>query len=175
MSFYVFSFCVWRFGVLFCFLFLLFFFSSRRRHTRCALVTGVQTCALPICGLERVVQLAHALGGLHVDRVFLLEGAGLVAADEAEAANLARQVGQRELHRPGLAVEVVEAEPGEVADQHVARSEEHTSELQSLMRISYAVFCLKKKNSKPITNSTKLNSGLTNLISNSTSTSFLKS
>src|SRR3546814_5434831 len=29
------------------------------------------------------------------------------------------------------------------------RSEEHTSELQSLMRISYAVFCLKKKNKKP--------------------------
>src|SRR3546814_4721133 len=29
------------------------------------------------------------------------------------------------------------------------RSEEHTSELQSLMRISYAVFCLKKKNTKP--------------------------
>src|SRR3546814_20977172 len=29
-------------------LFYCFFFSSRRRHTRCALVTGVQTCALPI-------------------------------------------------------------------------------------------------------------------------------
>src|SRR3546814_5455946 len=29
-------------------LFCFFFFSSRRRHTRCALVTGVQTCALPI-------------------------------------------------------------------------------------------------------------------------------
>src|SRR3546814_2804359 len=28
--------------------YVLFFFSSRRRHTRCALVTGVQTCALPI-------------------------------------------------------------------------------------------------------------------------------
>src|SRR3546814_8485021 len=28
--------------------FFVFFFSSRRRHTRCALVTGVQTCALPI-------------------------------------------------------------------------------------------------------------------------------
>src|SRR3546814_4008948 len=28
-----------------------FFFSSRRRHTRCALVTGVQTCALPISGM----------------------------------------------------------------------------------------------------------------------------
>src|SRR3546814_15415856 len=33
----------------FCAVFL-FFFSSRRRHTRCALVTGVQTCALPISG-----------------------------------------------------------------------------------------------------------------------------
>src|SRR3546814_1000845 len=31
---------------------------------------------------------------------------------------------------------------------HVARSEEHTSELQSLMRISYAVFCFKKKTSQ---------------------------
>src|SRR3546814_5774031 len=29
-------------------MFAVFFFSSRRRHTRCALVTGVQTCALPI-------------------------------------------------------------------------------------------------------------------------------
>src|SRR3546814_2371104 len=29
-------------------MYFLFFFSSRRRHTRCALVTGVQTCALPI-------------------------------------------------------------------------------------------------------------------------------
>src|SRR3546814_7520107 len=38
---------------------------------------------------------------------------------------------------------------GEIGDYHVrsvSRSEEHTSELQSLMRNSYAVFCLKKKN-----------------------------
>src|SRR3546814_2134668 len=34
-----------------------------------------------------------------------------------------------------------------------ARSEEHTSELQSLMRIPYAVFCLKKKNITKLTNS----------------------
>src|SRR3546814_9069735 len=39
------------FCVLQCMLFF-FFFSSRRRHTRCALVTGVQTCALPICFLS---------------------------------------------------------------------------------------------------------------------------
>src|SRR3546814_2193775 len=37
---------------MFCWCF--FFFSSRRRHTRCALVTGVQTCALPICILLEV-------------------------------------------------------------------------------------------------------------------------
>src|SRR3546814_3678285 len=36
------------FAVIVILLLLFFFFSSRRRHTRCALVTGVQTCALPI-------------------------------------------------------------------------------------------------------------------------------
>src|SRR3546814_17861837 len=36
-------------------------------------------------------------------------------------------------------------DPLEHQPRHVPRSEEHTSELQSLMRISYAVFCLKKK------------------------------
>src|SRR3546814_1188565 len=37
-------------------------------------------------------------------------------------------------------------DPAALAPRRSARSEEHTSELQSLMRISYAVFCLKKKN-----------------------------
>src|SRR3546814_3216390 len=48
-------------------------------------------------------------------------------------------------------VEIAAAMPGDdvVAGRiHRRRSEEHTSELQSLMRISYAVFCLKKKKSK---------------------------
>src|SRR3546814_9986764 len=40
----------------------------------------------------------------------------------------------------------------EIVERSVARSEEHTSELQSLMRISYAVFCLKKKNNTRTTN-----------------------
>src|SRR3546814_5520315 len=35
-----------------------------------------------------------------------------------------------------------------IGEDQLTRSEEHTSELQSLMRISYAVFCLKKKNTK---------------------------
>src|SRR3546814_18674109 len=42
----------------------MFFFSSRRRHTRCALVTGVQTCALPISAAFAVLMpIAWWLGG----------------------------------------------------------------------------------------------------------------
>src|SRR3546814_14709806 len=40
---------------------IFFFFSSRRRHTRCALVTGVQTCALPIMIITTLG--AHAIFG----------------------------------------------------------------------------------------------------------------
>src|SRR3546814_8918656 len=49
-----------------------FFFSSRRRHTRCALVTGVQTCALPILlalvvGMAMIInQTVAALAGVFV-------------------------------------------------------------------------------------------------------------
>src|SRR3546814_1794456 len=43
---------------------------------------------------------------------------------------------------------LVQAAEQATAEGLAARSEEHTSELQSLMRISYAVFCLKKKNKK---------------------------
>src|SRR3546814_9121923 len=53
-------------GLLFCSFFaiklLCFFFSSRRRHTRCALVTGVQTCALPI---SEALDLLKAWGTGH--------------------------------------------------------------------------------------------------------------
>src|SRR3546814_4382193 len=53
-----------------------FFFSSRRRHTRCALVTGVQTCALPICAnfLDDVDLLAAVAGQDHVELVLLFSG-----------------------------------------------------------------------------------------------------
>src|SRR3546814_10241155 len=80
-----------------------------------------------------------------------------------------------DLGEPSLAIEELEQELPEHVDMHgwrridqyekkagkeqkrprvklVDRSEEHTSELQSLMRISYAVFCLKKKKKNEITN-----------------------
>src|SRR3546814_8592561 len=40
--------CLFIVCIIFVIMYSLFVFSSRRRHTRCALVTGVQTCALPI-------------------------------------------------------------------------------------------------------------------------------
>src|SRR3546814_10297974 len=58
-----------------------------------------------------------------------------------------RAVRQFHPHLRRLAVRLQAARPGQLGHAHreVHRSEEHTSELQSLMRISYAVFCLKKK------------------------------
>src|SRR3546814_1727591 len=47
--------------------------------------------------------------------------------------------------KPGKTRDLALRLPGWANDPTIARSEEHTSELQSLMRISYAVFCLKKK------------------------------
>src|SRR3546814_3965645 len=72
---------------------LLFFFSSRRRHTRCALVTGVQTCALPILKHHALVKKPairpsdhdlEELAGLinNSSRVTLLCGAGCAGAHD---------------------------------------------------------------------------------------------
>src|SRR3546814_5045619 len=58
----------------------------------------------------------------------------------------------RELRRESSGLEelaeAAEHEPGSGPEDDDRRSEEHTSELQSLMRISYAVFCLKEKKNK---------------------------
>src|SRR3546814_10862266 len=64
-------------------------------------------------------------------------------SDEDEEADEEEHHGQRHLLGLGLGFGLLRSH-GVVADR--LRSEEHTSELQSLMRISYAVFCLKKKN-----------------------------
>src|SRR3546814_3859338 len=57
----------------------LFFFSSRRRHTRCALVTGVQTCALPI-SLAEVIDGADMFLGLSAGGVLKPEMVAKMAA-----------------------------------------------------------------------------------------------
>src|SRR3546814_2885746 len=62
---------------------LCFFFSSRRRHTRCALVTGVQTCALPIS--ELFAAALSGAAGLRIGTAVVFPGARgrLQAASEA--------------------------------------------------------------------------------------------
>src|SRR3546814_976874 len=141
---------------------LIFFFSSRRRHTRCALVTGVQTCALPISERVRRFQAATvsslwditaAMGletpwqirphHLHerqnatrsdsIDRIYSFYPRGILL-DAPDSVASARYWA---MARADSFRAAIDGTPG--------RSEEHTSELQSLMRISYAVFCLKKK------------------------------
>src|SRR3546814_10585866 len=172
---------------------LFFFFSSRRRHTRCALVTGVQTCALPIS--TTIAKLAHllteqdysvmlvagdtfraaAIGQLKVwaerigvpivsgeqgaDAAGLVyegvkrgtaEGIDVLIVDTAgrlqnkrelmdELSKVRRVLGRLNPAAPHDVVLVLDPTTGQTALSPI-RSEEHTSELQSLMRISYAVF-----------------------------------
>src|SRR3546814_9116142 len=134
-----------------CFL-LFFFFSSRRRHTRCALVTGVQTCALPI---YKILQLRAreqiAAYRARMDRQASLpkklQALAEIRTDEGYMAEVSKANGGYllvENHCPVCAAAA--ACTGlcnmelEVFRKSLGRSEEHTSELQSLMRISYSAF-----------------------------------
>src|SRR3546814_2623782 len=186
----------------------MFFFSSRRRHTRCALVTGVQTCALPIyplvgdfrsdprglilfTGPQAYVPTAllskpdwaptwnYAVLRFKVEVEFvegetqdaierlvakMEDGAWSTASlgpryekmldqiiafrAHVRSAEHSFKLGQDE--SPQGFAEIVAGHSDRtlaawMEGQAGKRSEEHTSELQSLMRISYAVFCLKKK------------------------------
>src|SRR3546814_6689927 len=67
----------------------LFFFSSRRRHTRCALVTGVQTCALPICATPRRAVVGWDLGRLAMILAVLEARCGLSFSSSEVYLNIA--------------------------------------------------------------------------------------
>src|SRR3546814_1625102 len=58
----------WLDYMILCFCFFCFVFSSRRRHTRCALVTGVQTCALPISSYKIGRAVRHAVYCIAIKR-----------------------------------------------------------------------------------------------------------
>src|SRR3546814_604947 len=209
-------------GMLFCFgvssvvicniifecLFVLFFFSSIRRHTRCALVTGVQTCALPIyeagvpgkprwpllplaavvpgrkwptggqrwqhtrtSGLACIAAILRALPQPCSSRKPVARcTASSMRADTATCSRCGPQARRRaersRIPRPAarerrawrwlatssrwpLSLPPLRRHGRSGCHSRATglplRSEEHTSELQSLMRISYAVFCLHKK------------------------------
>src|SRR3546814_16049227 len=88
--------------VLLCFGFVFFFLSSRRRHTRCALVTGVQTCALPIYveqhGRPRTAPVA---GEIDIERIELQAEIGGQRAQQRGIAVFPRAARRSEERRVG--------------------------------------------------------------------------
>src|SRR3546814_470687 len=168
-----------------------FFFSSRRRHTRCALVTGVQTCALPISlparhrhpdppvphatdlpavpesdsmeliarGADEILKREELEARLKAGRPLRIKAGFDPTAPDLHIGhtvllNKMRQfqdLGHQVIFLIGDFTGMIGDPSGKNATrkpltrEDVERSEEHTSELQSLMRISYAVFGLTKK------------------------------
>src|SRR3546814_7702983 len=101
---------------------------------------------------QQVEQLAHQPRG--VAAAHALVAVHRLVADLLDQPRLLVDVRRQQLLEPGLGQQHVQAavvRHPQVAVVPVQRSEEHTSELQSLMRISYAVFCLKKKKKKIMT------------------------
>src|SRR3546814_8186046 len=125
----------------------IFFFLMIRRPPRSTRTDTLFPYTTLFRSQERFARIYHALR----DRICLLEyppGLRLSEEEIAQEFDVSRTPVRRVLARlesEGL----VEARHGVgtmVTSVDIRRSEEHTSELQSLMRISYAVFCLKKKN-----------------------------
>src|SRR3546814_9382346 len=123
-----------------------FFFSSRRRHTRCALVTGVQTCALPISDDDRLDQGVRSVRegvAVRLDEPHEDPGSVQVRTQATSPFRAVRRPSRQGPRRTDVPAR--DCPRPDAGSQARSRSEEHTSELQSLMRTSYAVFCLKKK------------------------------
>src|SRR3546814_6025133 len=130
-----------------------FFFSSRRRHTSCALVTGVQTCALPIFDFGRWAQLEG--GSFSFDNghcVLWNDYANYQDRPNYEILDWLKRerVEERATWMNGRIrnlelfpnVFLMDQTSTQIRIIRPIRSEEHPSELQTLMRITYAVFCL---------------------------------
>src|SRR3546814_1405525 len=116
-----------------CVFVMLFLFASRRQHTRCALVTGVQTCSLPIS--------RPCTGGqMPVSARTSVDLPDPLAPTMPKASPAIR----RKLMPASVSCGLPGGPIARFSTRNSLRSEEHTSELQSLMRISYAVLCLKK-------------------------------
>src|SRR3546814_4197768 len=115
-------------------------FSSRRRHTRCALVTGVQTCALPISATNR----RHRPNATGPSTASVITSRIEPIGSSSTASSRTAWRKRRSAISAATSTAIIPATHAPNASD-IRRSEEHTSELQSLMRISYAVFCLKKK------------------------------
>src|SRR3546814_10744988 len=113
---------------------------------RCASVAGSAVCSITGPGCRRD-GAAGSAPGMSASGVVWITGAG---------SGIGRATALRFLRAGAIVagtarrVETLEAVAAAARDFTGRRSEEHTSELQSLMRISYAVFCLKKQKKQHI-------------------------
>src|SRR3546814_3698111 len=98
----------------------MFFFSSRRRHTRCALVTGVQTCALPI--YRKLAAVGAQAGELQPQPHAAHAGLRHIALDVADV-TAAEALGNENVERP--------------ADQAVARVAEYPDRKSTRLNSSH--------------------------------------
>src|SRR3546814_4960002 len=128
-----------------CYFKSMFFFSSRRRHTRCALVTEFRRVLfrskdlVKLCAKHRMPAVAVTDSG----NLFGALEFSLAARDAGVQPIIGCQLGIRREDGPGH--QGMAPPPDQLvllAQTEEGRSEEHTSELQSLMRISYAAICL---------------------------------
>src|SRR3546814_4702117 len=104
----------------------------------------IQTCALPICPSRAGSDGYRGASALREDRRFARSAGSRQREVSCCEASRLRPGSLHLVHRLSIG-------PAGVIARH--RSEEHTSELQSLMRISYAVFCLKKKKKNEVNTS----------------------
>src|SRR3546814_6432362 len=124
--------------------FICFFFASRRRHTRCALVTGVQTCALPIWAGRPVSRNSRpqraATNGRKAECLESVRGTRPASRRDRRAAAFSpRRQPRRRVPAPSP------------CPTPYGRSGEHTSEPQSLMRTPQDVLRLKKTTTTQLT------------------------
>src|SRR3546814_6951249 len=136
---------------------MFFFFSSRRRHTSCALVTGVQTCALPILTASQTLLPFLYKGTLTSNATQLIVDVSRKSTTElglnrseggAFDAVLDAVVADEKIEDVFLGItdgDQFRGQLHQMLPEH-ERSEEQTPELQSLMSIPYAGLRLKKKN-----------------------------
>src|SRR3546814_7568040 len=127
---------------------MFFFFSSRRRHTRCALVTGVQTWALPIFDADG--RPAEIVESLTLDLSLPSAGIGPITREAQRAGPAHLQLDTSDFAVAGDWQIEITARPDRFSQESATgeipipgcRSEAHTSELQALMPHSYATFRL---------------------------------
>src|SRR3546814_13403183 len=125
---------------------IMFFFSSRRRHTRCALVTGVQTCALPISRLRQLPDdvdpapdrdVAAALAAvvrLAAHRLPVVVVAGTVAVARTIVATARHELGAAAVGNPDPPAVVTTAAP-----LHAGRIRQAPRQSHAAARIDVAV------------------------------------